>query len=216
MARRTFAFAVIVPVLIAALAACTSSSGGGDPSKSPSTPTGSSVSSTASVDPASSAPTSSTPSSTAPGDDPRGKAAVTAYTAFVSASYTAERKPTDLTLVNALKAHSVDPALATEGQHLFGYRNSGIAWEGQPPTPRVTVQTITTTGAYPTVTLNDCQTVSSTWKPYIVKTHKAVPITYPTGSAKPPHAIAVKVIYFKNRWMVQSTTTNVKKTCVPS
>lgn len=216
MPRKTFMLPLAVSALVTMLVACTSTSDGRSSSNSPTTTSGSETSSTASVEPTSPAPSSDAPRSTGPGDDPRGKAASRAYEAFVSASFNAERKPTDLSLVNALKAHAVDPALATEGEHLFGYRSSGIAWGGQSPTPQVTVQTVASSGAYPTVTLNDCPTVSSTWKPYLVKTRKSVPVTYPKGSAKPPHAITVKVIFYKNRWMVQSTTTNVKRTCVPS
>lgn len=79
----------------------------------------------------------------------------------------------------------------------------------------MSVESIVTTGTYPTVTLTDCPTVSGSWQPYIVKTHKSVPVTYPPGSAKPPHAVTAKVIYYRSHWLVQSTTTNVKKTCAP-
>lgn len=214
MARKFITVPAIVLALIVALAACTSSSSDTNPSTGPRVTT-SVRSSAASTDPTTSSPRTGTTSSVL-GDDPRSKAAAAAYSAFVAASYAAERKPTDLALVGALNVRAVDPALATEGEHLLGYRNSGIAWAGQPPKPRVSVQAITATSVYPTVTLNDCPTVSSSWKPYLVKSHKAVPITYPKGSAKPPHAIEAKVIFYKNRWMVQSTTTNVKKTCAPS
>lgn len=201
--RRSALAAALAAVLIS-LAACTSSDHASSPSSGPvaSTPTSSTV--------------PSRPTSTSPSEDPRGKSAVTAYLAFTHASHAAERKPTDLSLEGALKKYALDPALSTEGQHLFGYRDSGIAWSGSPPSSRVTVASIADGGVYPTAMLTDCPTVSRSWRPYIVKTHKAVPVTFPPGSAKPPHAVSAKVIYYKSHWMVQSTTTNVRKTCAPS
>lgn len=212
--RRTAAIALSLLVVIAAVASCTSSSNS-DPSKSPTTSTAASVTSSSPGAPTSVSTPTTSPTSTSPGDDPRGKAASSAYVAFTRASQAAERTPTDLSLAKALNKLAVDPALSTEGEHLFGYRNSGIAWKGQPPAPRVSVESIVTSGTYPTVTLTDCPTISGTWMPYIVTTHKSVPVTYPPGSAKPPHAVTVKVIYYRAQWLVQSTTTDVKNTCAP-
>src|SRR5690348_12551389 len=82
-------------------------------------------------------PTHSKTSTTGSQQDPRGQAAKAAYLAFASASHAAERHPTDLALERALINYAVDPELATEGAHVFGFRESGIAWRGIPPTPRV-------------------------------------------------------------------------------
>jgi hypothetical protein len=199
---------VILPVVLAVATACTSARRGGptpplSPTQSSATP--STVTSSTSV----------TPSSTSPGDDPRGKAAAAAYLAFINASHAAERNPANGNLLNAVRAAAVDPALAVEGEHLFGYRTSGIAWSGQPPVSRLTVEKISD-GAAPAVTLVDCPTLSPSWQPYLLSTHKPVPVTFPPGSAKPPHATTARVIYYKSRWMVQSTTTEVKATCTPS
>jgi hypothetical protein len=206
--RKSVTVGLGLALVLVVVTACTSSSSGG-PSKRPS---GGSVTST----PSGSSTAQSQPGSTAPGDDPRGKAATAVYVAFTIASQAAEREPTDLSFATALKKYALDPALSTEGEHLFGYRNSGIAWSGRPPTSRVTVESIAAAGTYPTATLTDCPAVSASWQPYIVTTHKAVPVTYPPGAAKPPHAITAKVIYYKSHWMVRSTTTNVRTTCAPS
>lgn len=202
--------AIVVQMGIAlALSACTSS-GGGHPTTSSTRPSSTTPSN------GTSAPTSKHPStttSTSPPPDPRSTAATAAYLAFEKASRDAERKPGDHTRRKGLRAHAVDPALSTEVGHLVGFASAGYAWFGQPPRPRVNVKSIDPGNPYTVVTLVDCPTVSTSWKPYVVKGHQPVPVTYPSGSAKPPHALTATVIHYKSRWMVQKVVTDVRHTC---
>ncbi len=159
-------------------------------------------------------------SSPTPSDKPvdsRVHAATIAYIAFTNAVQHADENPMDVSREQAIKAHAIDPALANEGGHLVGFRTEGIAWSGHPPAARVSVAAVDPAAQpYPIVVLVDCPTVSGSWKPYDVKTHQQVPVTYPKGSAPPPHASTATVVSYHSRWVVQKTVTNVTKTCAPS
>lgn len=200
--------ATIIAVSTLILAAC-SSTGTHVQSPPPSSPR-----SSASMPPESS---SAAPTSTSPTVSPQEKAATSAYVAFSAASHDAERKPTDGARANALKAFAVDPALANEGSSLISYATGDIAWGGTPPTPRVTVSAAQPTAKpYPTVTLKDCPTAAPSWKPYNIKNHQPVTVTFPGSKAPPPHAVTATVIYSHSRWLVQKTVIEVKETCAPS
>lgn len=217
--HRSAAAATLLAAGAILLTACSGAPRTTDPTKSTSvasTPRSSSSVTTSTTPPNSVTPTTSKPNTSSPGPDPRGQAATAAYLAFVAASHAAEQHPAKLSLEQALSRYAVDPALATEGEHIFGYRQAGIAWRGTPPTSRVNVKAISTMESRTAATLSDCPTVSATWEPYFIKTNKRVPVTYPPGSAKPPHATTATVIYYKHHWMVQKMTTDVKHTCSAS
>lgn len=98
----------------------------------------------------------------------------------------------------------------------MSYAANNIIWSGTAPTPRVTVVTASPGGKpYPTVMLRDCPTAAPTWKPYNAKTHKVIPVKFPGSNAPPPHAVTVAVVFYKSRWMVRKTVTEVTKTCAP-
>lgn len=206
--KRGFAVFLALGLVLGAVG-CTSSSGTHMQSPAPSTPSSSMSPSSPSVS-STSSPSSSDPR---PSD---GKAAAAAYTAFALAAKYAERKPSDLARRKALAAHAIEPALTNEAGSLVSYAANNIVWAGTPPTPRVRVITVLPASKpYPTVTLRDCPTAAPTWKPYDSKTHKVVPVQFPGSKAPPPHAVTVTVVYYKSRWMVQKTVTQVTKTCAP-
>lgn len=211
MSRRVVGTAVAVASAAVALTACSGSTGTHTQSGPPSS---SLASTSASPTPTS---TSTAPSSAVTTPAPAGAAAVAAYVAFRAAAHNAEKKPTDTARENALKAYAVDPALGHEGGSLISYVTGDIAWGGTPPSPRVSVSAVEPAAKpYPTVTLRDCPTPAPSWKPYNIKTHKPVSVTFPGSTAPPPHAITATVIYYRSRWLVQTSVTEVKKTCVPS
>lgn len=208
MARRTVAIAMIVPALVAALSACTSSSGG-DPAKS-STPAGSSstTSTGSATTPSRTAPT--TPKSSTP---PEAAAAQSAYLKYTAATYQAERTPqkdhnAELTTL------AVDPALGTFQGLLTQLQIAGIANKGTPPTSRVKVtKTDLSAQPYPTVTIVDCPTASPSWIAYDVKTGKPVKVV--PNPVKPPYAVTASVIQYRGKWVVYSTKADRNHTCVP-
>lgn len=208
--RRTAAVALTLLVVIAAVAGCTSSSGG-DPSRSPST-TKSVTSTAATSSPVSSPGTSSSAPSTAPPADPRSKAALAAYNAFVSASDTAERDPSRISKL--LPRYAIDPALGTEQGLLTQFQVNNIQWRGTPPTSRArVVKTGFAATPYPNVTVVDCPTVSSSWRPYDTKTGKPLPLVKP--KVAPPWATTATVALYKGKWVVQTTKTDMTRTCKP-
>src|SRR5439155_17626381 len=117
------------------------------------------------------------------------QAAANAYRAFNDALNEGLRDPSS-NYAGTIAAHSVDPARETADSNIASFRLSHIAFRGTPPKPRIKI-----TGSHlsatpwPTVTLIDCPTVSGTWKAVNTKTGQPAPTTYPSGSAKPPHAI---------------------------
>lgn len=203
MSRRLFT-TIVAAVSALGLAACTSSTGTHTQSVPPSassTPT---------------KPSPPTPPSSSSTVSPQGEAATAAYVEFAKASRLAEEAPGDQKRFTAVKAHAVDPALGNEGVTLFNYQRAGIAFKGQPPAPRVKVKLLgPDTKPYPTATLVDCPTVSSTWMAYDTKTHQVVPIKFPGETAKPPHPTTANLIYYAGRWAVQKITTDVRQTCAP-
>lgn len=208
MSRRPLA-ATIFAVSTMVLAACTSSTG--THTQSPPPPSSSNAPSTT---PQSSSPA---PISTSPNVSPTEKAAIAAYVAFRAAAHNAEKKPTDTSREAALKTYAVDPALGHEGGSLISYLTGDIAWGGTPPGARVRVTAVQPAAKpYPMVTLRDCPTAAPSWKPYNIKTHKPVSVKFPGSTAPPPHAITATVIYYRSRWVVQTSVTEVKKTCAPS
>ena len=131
----------------------------------------------------------------------------------MAASFTAERKPTDLSRIASIKAHAVDPALAQEGENLFQDRQSHIEWRGTPPSSRVRVTSVAANGTYPTVTLVDCPTVSKTWRPYDARTGKPLKLVPP--KVAPPWPTNAKVIYYRHQWVVQTAKADMSRTCQP-
>ncbi|PZS32188.1 MAG: hypothetical protein DLM61_07270 [Pseudonocardiales bacterium] len=207
MSRRLFT-AIAAAVSMLGLAACTSSTGTHTQSPPSSSASGSSTASESSSPP---------PTGTSPTVSPTEKAAVAAYVAFRTAAHNAEKNPADTAREAALKAYAVDPALGHEGGSLISYVTGDIAWGGTPPAARVSVTAVQPASKpYPMVTLRDCPTAAPSWKPYNIKTHKPVPVQFPGSTAPPPHAITATVIYYRSRWLVQTSVTEVKKTCAPS
>lgn len=197
-------------VIIAAVAGCTSPSGG-DPTKASTRagPTSTrSATTSESANQSSTAP--STPKSSAP---PEAAAAQSAYLKYTAATYQAERSPqkdhnAELTTL------AVDPALGTFQGLLTQLQIAGIANRGTPPTSRVKVtKTDLSARPYPTVTVVDCPTVSPSWIAYDVKTGK--PVTVVPNPVKPPYAVSASVIQYKGKWVVYSTKADRNHTCVP-
>lgn len=208
--RRGFAAAVLTLVAVS-IAGCGGSATQAQ-SLSPTTPTSTAGRTTVPSTPSTSpAPSQTDPKST------DGKAAATAYSAFAAAARNAERRPTDLARRKALAAHAIEPALTSEAGSLVSYAANDIAWSGTAPTPRISVIAVAPSAEpYPTVTVRDCPTPAPSWKPYNIKTHKVIPVTFPGSTAPPPHAVTATVVYYRAHWMVQRTVTQVKKTCAPS
>ena len=213
VARRVLAAALIVPALVVALAACTSS-GGDDPTTSASSP--SSVTSsgaqtgTSSTAPSSTAPTTASSSVATP--PPQTKAALAAYTAFTNATNEAQRTPSRVS--KQLAQYAIDPALGTARGVLTQFQVSNIEWHGTPPASRTrVVRNNPTAQPYPTVTLIDCPTLSSTWRPYNTKTGK--PVKTVTPKVAPPWATTATIALYKGKWMVQIEKTDMTRTCTP-
>ena len=215
--HRSAAAATVLAAVAVLLTACSGSSETTDSttsaSASSSKPSSRPAVTTSTAPPRSVAPTTSKPSTTSPRQDPRGKAATAAYLAFVSASNDAERKPTDQSRVAAIKAHTVDPALAEEGENLFQFREQNIEWRGTPPASRVQVKAVDASGTRPTVTIIDCPTISNTWRPYDASTGRPLKLVAP--KVPPPWATTATVIYYRGRWMVQTAKVNMSRTCAP-
>jgi hypothetical protein len=206
--RRPIAVGVVLPVLLAFATACTSSSGG-NPSESPTPTSSSSVSLTSQpVTPSSSVPT--TPKSTA---QPEATVARSAYGKYTEATYDAERSPQrDHNAV--LTSLAIDPALGTFQGLLTKLQLAGIANRGTPPRSRVKVtKTDLNAKPWPTVTIVDCPTVSSSWVAYDVKTGKPVKVV--PNPVNPPYAVTATVIRYKGTWVVYRTKADRNHTCVP-
>lgn len=213
MARRAFAAVVIVPALLTTLVACTSSSGGSDPSKSLSMSTTFSSPSPSSA-PVSSSPSTSTstPSASSPTTTSQTKAALAAYAAFTNAVNEAQRKPAQVS--KALTLYAIDPALGTARGVLTQFQVSDIEWRGTPPASRTRVVSARPTATpSPTVTLVDCPTVSNTWRPFNSKTGKPVKTVKP--KVAPPWATTATITLYKGKWMVQTEKTDMARTCAP-
>jgi hypothetical protein len=197
---------LIVPALIMTLVACTSSTGGTDPSTSSNSPT-----------PTGTAPTSSTPVTSTPPSSPaptasQTKAALAAYSAFTNAVNQAQRKPGRVS--KALALHAIDPALGTARGVLTQFQVSNIEWHGTPPASRTRVLSAKPAATpYPTVTIVDCPTVSTTWRPFNSKTGKPVKTVKP--KVAPPWATTATVALYKGKWMVQTEKTDMTRTCAP-
>ena len=212
MARRTFTLALIVPALMIALAACTSSGGVGPTTSasSPSSVTSSGSQTSMSTAPSSTAPTTASSSASTPPS--QAKAALAAYTAFTGATDEAQRTPSRVS--KQLEQYAIDPALGTARGVLTQFQVSNIEWHGTPPASRTrVVRSNPTAQPYPTVTLIDCPTVSSTWRPYSTKTGK--PVTTVKPKVAPPWATTATIALYKGKWAVQFEKTDMTRTCTP-
>lgn len=163
---------------------------------------------------------SSTPPSTvtspSASSDPQAAAAVAAYEAFWRAAVNAQRHPVaaDDTYPQAadFARFSFDPVRATYTGFISGLAAQGVQFRGTPPTPRVSVISVEPEASpYPVVTLRDCQTPAPEWNEYEVATGKQV--LRASANVPPPYEITAKVIFYKEHWGLQSTTTNTSRTC---
>ncbi len=163
-------------------------------------------------------PTASSPQpSASPTTDPQVQAAIASYEAFAGASNVGLRDPgSDYSA--KLAANAVDPALAKVAANIASFRLAGIAYRGAPPTPRIDAKSLRAdleAKPWPTVTLTDCPTLASSWQAINQKTKAPVPVKYPPGAAKPPHAVQATVIFYQSHWVVQKLITDVRHTCAP-
>jgi hypothetical protein len=166
-------------------------------------------------DPGTSSPGSGSLSAS-PTIDPRAQEAVDAYEAFWAAAIEAERHPVQVNQPLPGPAdftrHSWDPLRSDYRGYIGGLALQGVAFEGTPPEPRVRVESIDLQAKpYPTVVLKDCQTPAPNWRSYVVETGDEVPDA--TQSPPPPFEITVTVIFYKERWGPQKSSTDTSRTC---
>lgn len=212
--RRAASVVALMSAGVMILAGCTSS-GKSDPSSSPTRPASSTSSSTSSSPSISTSSSSAVPtSSSAVGPDPRSKAAVVAYQRFVAAGNTAERTPSKIASSKALASFAIDPALGSEQSDITNFQLENIEWRGTPPSTRVRVtKTDFAAKPYAAVTVVDCPTLSSTWRPFNAQTGKPLKLVRP--KVNPPWATTATVVLYKGKWMVQTEKTDMRRTCTP-
>jgi hypothetical protein len=130
----------------------------------------------------------------------------------VKAGNRAERSPAKPP--QSLTRYAIDPALGTFQGLLAQFQLDNIEWRGTPPVsrPKVT-STRFDAQPYATVTIVDCPTLSSTWRPYNSKTGKPMKLVKP--KVAPPWATTATVVLYHGRWMVHATTTDMTRTCKP-
>jgi len=200
----------VVAVLagVAMLGACSGSEDQQDP-----TPSSARAPSSRSVVDTGSSPSapSPSPSRTLTADE---QAAVKAYLAFTRAVYTAERAPGPQNL-SLLKRYSIDPELGSVTDFLTKLQLAGLVVRGTPPASRVhVIGYAPKANPFPAVSLVDCPTVSTTWRPYYKASGKPGKVVQ--GKAKPPYASRATVVLFKGVWKVRTVKTNRNKTCSPA
>lgn len=203
---RHWSLAALVLVLsLLGTAAC-----GGSTKKSLPSP----ASSSASVSPSANASLTSSTSSSAV--DARAQPAVDAYENFWETSMAANASPfapaSTPTASEDFTKFSFDPARANQLTYVAQLVQSGVAWKGSHPTPRLSVTAIDLEASpYPTVTLRNCPTPAPTWQAYYLATGKPVP---GNPSAVPlPYEITVQMIKYQGQWGVKSLTSDSSKTC---
>jgi hypothetical protein len=203
---RSVAVLVLVLILLVT-AAC-------DGSTKKSLPSPTSANASASATPSVSA--SITSSSTSSAVDARAQPAVDAYENFWATSMAANASPFAPASTPAASEDftkfSFDPARANQLTYVAQLVQSGVAWKGSHPTPRLSVTAIDLEASpYPTVTLTNCPTPAPTWQAYYLATGKPVP---GNPSAVPlPYEITVQMIKYQGQWGVQSLTSDSSKTC---
>jgi hypothetical protein len=204
MTRRIAGLAALVTGLLLGAAGCTSSSGHPNASATPRT----------SISPSSLATTAiPTTQPATPTTSPQGNAALTAYLAYIAATYLAERSPSK-SHTRQLSAHAVDPALGTIEGLLTQLQIAGIANRGTPPKSRVKIIKVDPLATpWPTVTLLDCPTVASSSEAYYIKSGRPVEVL--PNKNKPPYAVTATVIQYKGRWVVYKTIADRTHTCAP-
>jgi hypothetical protein len=149
--------------------------------------------------------------------DPQAEPAIAAYNAFAKAAQNAERAPrplgSDYPSAADFTRYSFDPLRSEFLGYVASLAEQDIQFRGAPPTSNVTVTSVDLRGKpYPTVTLSDCPTGTENWQAYD-SAGKQLPVASPS-SAPPPYLITAKVIFYKERWGVQSTTADTSRTCV--
>jgi hypothetical protein len=163
---------------------------------------------------------SSTPGTPAssPAIDPKAQPAVDAYLALDLALGRAQRNPPSLTASLPPGADfsrfAFDPLRTQLDTYLASLQKEGVAYRGTPPTPRVTVTSMSLTASpYPTVRLYDCPTVSTDWLPVNVKTGKPAPV--PTTAHAPPFGTKIEMIRAADHWGARAVTPDGENTCTP-
>lgn len=166
-----------------------------------------------------SAPAAETPSRTptlTPTLSTSAEVAVNAYRSYQRAFVAAEQSPNSTKYLKDLADITIDPQQGRDGQSLLDYSVNKTAWRGPPPVPRIqAVSTQLNATPWPTATIQDCPTYSADWRPYLIANNKSIPVTYPKGSARPPFTITATIIEYKSRWVVQTVTTSMRKSCAP-
>jgi hypothetical protein len=139
-------------------------------------------------------------------------AAVSAYRAYSTAVFAAERSPGDATVRDRLSKVSFDPARGKQLGYLVSLASQGVAWRGSPPSPRVSVLSVGLDAKpWPRVVVSDCPSPSPSWREYVVKTGAAVPTV--ASKVAPPFKISAELILYQDHWGVQSTTVDRSQTC---
>jgi hypothetical protein len=139
---------------------------------------------------------------------------VAAYQHFVDAGNTAERTPSKIANSKALSSFAIDPALGSEQSDITNFQLQNIEWRGTPPVTRARVmKTNFAAKPYSAVTIVDCPTVSSTWRPFNTQTGKPLKLVKP--KVAPPWATTATVVLYRGKWMVQTEKTDMNRTCTP-
>lgn len=96
--------------------------------------------------------------------------------------------------------------------YVMGLDRQGAAFRGDPPLPRVSVESVDLDGSpYPRVILRDCRTPAPTWEKYVIETGEGVPEA--NGPIPPPYELTVTIIFFDGRWGIQDSTSDKSRTC---
>ncbi|HEX2904639.1 MAG TPA: hypothetical protein VHO01_14390 [Jatrophihabitans sp.] len=205
--------ALLVLVAALLLAGCGSSSGVHTQTLTSDPPSSASVSPTpsTSVTTSTASPTKShsgipTPTVTVPG----AQDAVNAYIAFYNASGAADRDPTNANVV-AIDGYLTGKAKTLFDSNYASMKQSGLAYRGTAPDPRVKVQQVFSDTS---VFLESCPLESKT-DPYIeytVSTGKPV-ATGATRNPPPPYLLILPMVKVGGQWQLSDVLPNTSKTC---
>jgi hypothetical protein len=147
-----------------------------------------------------------TPTVTVPG----AQDAVNAYIAFYNASGAADRDPTDANDV-AIDGYLTGRAKTLFDSNYASMKQSGLAYRGTAPDPRVKVQQVFSDTS---VFLESCPFESKTdpYVEYTVSTGKQV-ATGATRNPPPPYLLVLPMVKVGGQWQLSDVLPNTSKTC---
>lgn len=145
-----------------------------------------------------------------PSVTPAAQGAVDAYIAFYNASTADDRDPAHADL-SALNRYLSGKARTLFDGIYADMKNSGLAYRGTPPNPRVKVQTV---GSPTFVILTSCPLASSA-DPY-VEYHVATgqPVTAsPPRTPAPPYLLTLPMTKSGGQWQLTDVVQDTSRTC---